>query len=909
MNLRRSIALASVSMLSLSAPAFAQAAADESNPDADKEIVVTGTNIRGQAPVGSNAITLGVQKLAETGAQSSNELLASIPQVSNYFNRVPVADLNIAVNQIQISRPNIRNLSSPNAASSPTLILVDGHRIASAGVNQASVDPDLIPTGAIARVDVMTEGGSAIYGADAVAGVINFITHRRYDGLKVDAHYGVADDYWQWDASATAGKSWDNGSAWISYSYTKNDAIYGRDREYARSLNYATLPYVGRDIQCLKPNLAVTQTFVPANAVFSSVNYASPGFVANTANFCDNSEDATLIPRAERHGVTAGLSWDFGDATTVDVRAYWGQRKTLATSVLTGSVNINANNPTVASSLPAGVVLGGTIVRTDASVNFSFEPLLGKDSQRSSTLIREWGANAELKHDLNDNWQIRALANWSESDSRFELTGVSSVRINAAGAPSAPATAANSFNPFNLASNSPALIKDVTDSELAGQAKDSLINGRLIAEGKLFELPGGDVRVAAGYEYMHDELKKRFGNDIRIGTLGSLAYVPYKRDVHSLFGELVLPLLANGDGGSLLTVSAQGRYDHYSDFGSTFNPKIGATFKPTSWLTVRGNWGTSFTAPTPLDQLGSLSGSISLFPFIPFVKPGTTALPGTNYTIAFQGSQPGLKPQTADTWSVGFDLDPMEGLRVSANYYNVKFDNILGTPTPGTGIFTDFPNNVAYDVNGLTTTQINTFFNSGSLAPALASQLTASIAGAGGGRIVELVDFRVGNFGILRVNGIDFSMNYRHKTGFGAFDMALNFNAPLSRKQQSSPTAPIADQLRVDNSKLSLQAMMGLDIGAFRAQATWSHSKGYAITPTASTPIQSRVDSFNTVDLFFKYDVPADGMFKDLSFTLNVKNAFDQDPPLLLRNGQNERGFANGSTLGRMFVFGVSKKF
>ncbi|WP_310534136.1 TonB-dependent receptor domain-containing protein [Novosphingobium sp.] len=910
---RAGVARASLA-LALTLPVAAQAQnANEDDKSGDPEIVVTGTNIRGQAPVGSNSISLGESKLEEIGAQSSNELLASIPQVTNYFNRVPIADLGIAVNQIQISRPNIRNLSSPNAASSPTLILVDGHRVASAGVNQASVDPDLIPTGAIARVDVVTEGGSAIYGADAVAGVINFVTHKRYDGIKVGGHYGFADNYQQWDGSITAGKTWDAGSAWIAYSYTKSDPLYGRDRDYIRNVDWSVASLPGRDLNCAQPNLAVNTVINATGGVFSSNSYAFPGLVAGTANRCDLSEDATIVPQAERHGVTGGLTWDFGDRTSIDVRAYWSQRKTHASSILNASVNINGNNPTVASSLPAGVALGPGIlfgflpVTTVAAVNFSFEPLLGKDSQRSDTLIRQWGGNAELKHDLTDDWQLRGLLNWSQSDSRFELTGVSSARLNAAGAPAAAATAANSFNPFNLASNSPALIKDITDSMLAGQAIDRLLNARLIAEGKLLELPGGDVRVAMGYEFMNDKLQKRFGNDIRIGTLGSLAYTPYSRDVHSLFGEMVLPLISDGNGGSMLTLSAQGRYDHYSDFGSTFNPKIGATFKPASWLTIRGNWGTSFTAPTPLDQLGSLSGSISFFPFVPFVKPGTSTLAGTNNTIAFQGSQPNLKPQEADTWSIGVDIEPMDGLRVSANYYNVKFTNILGTPTPGTDIFINFPSSVAYDVNGLTNSQISSFF--GTLAPALQSQLTAAIASAGGGRIVELVDFRVGNFGVLKVEGIDFALNYQHKTDWGGFDMGMNFNAPLKRTQQASPIAPEANQLVRDTSKLQFQLTTGLDIGKFRAQATWNHSAGYPIALTTALTPQSEVDSFNTLNLFFKYDVPGDGMFKDLSFTLNINNVTDAEPPVLRRNGQAENGFANGFTLGRMFILGASKKF
>ncbi|MEO7248558.1 MAG: TonB-dependent receptor plug domain-containing protein, partial [Novosphingobium sp.] len=422
------------------ATASANRPSDSTSSDSDKtEIVVTGTFIRGVVPVGSNSITLSAAKIQETAVQSSNELLASIPQVTNYFNRVPVADLGIAVNQIQISRPNIRNLSGNNSASSATLILVDGHRIATAGVNQASVDPDLIPTGAIERVEVQTEGGSATYGADAVAGVINFITHKKFDGVKVDGHYGFAKNYWQYDGSITAGKTWDNGSAWVSYSYTKSDALYGRERSYIRNLDYSKQPYVGIDLGCEKSNLTLGTTINGDTTVRNITTYAAPAFVAGTSNRCENVLNSTIVPRAQRHGVVGGLDWDFGGGTSIDVRAYWGQRKTHASSDFSGSVPVGPLNP-AAASLPTGLVVGPTTfcfspslcfpATTAASVSFNLRPLLGDSAARSDTMIREYGANAELKHTFGDNWQLRGLANWSESDSTYDLTRLNQGRLN-----------------------------------------------------------------------------------------------------------------------------------------------------------------------------------------------------------------------------------------------------------------------------------------------------------------------------------------------------------------------------------------------------------------------------------------------------------------------------------------------
>ena len=177
--------------------------------------------------------------------------------------------------------------------------------------------------------------------------------------------------------------------------------------------------------------------------------------------------------------------------------------------------------------------------------------------------------------------------------------------------------------------------------------------------------------------------------------------------------------------------------------------------------------------------------------------------------------------------------------------------------------------------------------------------------------MVELVDFRVGNFGVLHVKGMDGSVRFNQPTSWGGFDLGVNWNVQFSRFRQASPTAAAVDEMIAGGvSPLTLQTVAGVDIGSFHAQATWNHRAGYPLTPLNSLPVQSDVGSFNTVNLFFKYDVPGDSMLlKDLTLTLNVSNVFDQDPPELLRSNPGDRGYANGSTLGRMVVLGISKKF
>jgi iron complex outermembrane recepter protein len=908
------IALAWAAVPSL---AHAQEAEEmEAEDAASRDIIVTGTLIRGTAPVGANTITVGEARIEETGAISSNELLASIPQVSNFFNNVPLAQINsLTTGRVQTNRPNIRGIGNTTIAVSPTLVLVNGHRIAGVGVANSNVDPDMIAVGAISRVDVVTEGGSATYGADAVAGVINFITHRRFDGVRVDGSYGFADDYSQWNGGVTAGRTWSTGSVYASYAYARTDPLYGRDRDFAQVLDYSSQPYLPADLTCSNPNLTLSTFLTPFNVRISDTPYAAPGFVENTANRCDNNENATLVPKSERHTVFAGLNQELGDRTTIDVRGFYGRRTTENRSEAEGQVALGAGNP-AAGSLPAGLVVGpaGTIdiglgfpvpIDRRALVNFSFAPVLGPSPLVQSALLEEWGADVELKHDITDDWQLQGLAAYSEGNSRFNAQSVSAERLAAAGQGTTPETA---INPLDITQTNRALINDLIDNEVAGQAKSRLLQLRAIAEGRLLALPGGDVRLAVGAEYIDEKLSSRQGAEIRRGALNSADFNSIGRNLYSAFGELQVPIFGEEnafDGMRSLVISAAARYDHYSDFGGTFNPKIGVTYEPVKGFRIRGNWGTSFTAPSLVDLLGGLQLINTTQNVHPF-QPSGTPPPPNSYTVVIQGTRLPLQPQEADTWSVGVDVEPARDLRFSLSYYEVKFKNIISIPTPSADIFTDFADTNFVSGTGLSADVVRGF---ASQVPGGLAQVEPLIDA--GQTFYSLIDFRVGNYGILDIAGLDFSGNYRKDTGFGSFDLGFNGNLQLRRIEQVSPLGGARDRLEVDDSpELTFQLLGGVDIGTFRAQATWNHSASYRIIPTPSVPPQNRVGAFNTVNLFFKYDVPADsGLMQGLRFTVNVNNVLDEDPPQLRRNQPGDFGYANGFTLGRMFILGVSKKF
>ena len=542
----------------------------------------------------------------------------------------------------------------------------------------------------------------------------------------------------------------------------------------------------------------------------------------------------------------------------------------------------------------------------DHNVFFSFAPLWGYDVLQGSTHYDVFGLSAIGTLDINDNWQLKTLVNYSKSASEYETQGLNPTLL-------VTYVTSADINPYNIAtSRNVSAAREIANWALAGESGDEITTFRSILDGSLFQLPAGEVKVAIGYEYMNDDYKQRYGTQ-EIGALSQLDFSHYSRDTHSGFGELSIPLV-NSDsditGVYALDLSISARYDKYSDFGSTFNPKYGLTYKPAEWISFRGNWGTSFNAPTPVDQLGSLRNTIGAYPFVAAAKPGDTP-PAGAYTIALLGSGNDLQPQEADTWSVGADFQVpfVEGLNASVTYYNIFFKGTLNRAPVFNAqqLFDYYPDFVVLNP---TAEQISEFAN---YAVSTGGPAVVEPYLDGSPYVYELLDYRLSNLGNSKLDGLDFSMMYAKKTGFGGFDARISGNFYLSRETQLSDISPFTDDYETGASQFNGMAAFGVDVNGvlrensvFRAEARLKHSAGYDVLRTAALP-QDEVDAFNTVDLYFRYDFNGMGYLENLSLSLNVKNVLDEEPPVFRATGGN--GYDNGFTLGRQIIMGVSKKF
>jgi iron complex outermembrane receptor protein len=322
MGYNRFYATASALAIAASAAWSAPAMAQDGNAAAPpvEEVTVTGTSIRGTAPVGSNLTSVTQEDIKATGATTVQGIMANVPQLMG-MGMVDAGTTGQGAQQAIIHQLG-------QSASTSTLTLVDGHRVPLSGTNHSFVDPNMLPLNMVERVEVLADGVSAVYGSDAVAGVVNFITRKRYDGIEVTGSAGFADGKQDVNVGFLSGKTWDTGSALFAYSFTRQGAL----ADTARPWTYPDHSNLGgKNRTSLNCDPA---TLVPAGQSRVYTSATSGVSVANSsANYmCSDWKYADLVPKTIRNNAMVRSS---------------------RTSATTGRLTATCSMPAV-SSRPAG---------------------------------------------------------------------------------------------------------------------------------------------------------------------------------------------------------------------------------------------------------------------------------------------------------------------------------------------------------------------------------------------------------------------------------------------------------------------------------------------------------------------------------------------------------------------------
>ena len=888
----RSGASAGASALALlAAPALAQetpAPADTASGVSAADVVVTGSRIRGVGPVASQTIALDRESLERTGLSTPAEQLRALPQISN----LGADEGRIGAGAAQGAGANVTAATGINLrglGTEATLTLLNGRRLPPGGQAGQLVDPNWIPAIALQRLEVVADGGSAIYGSDAVGGVVNLITRQPFSGAEATFRYGFGNDISQRQAQALLGTRWDGGGVILALEYNNRSRLSTNDRLDLYSEDFRSRG--GADLR--------TTFASPGTIVVGTTTYAIPAgqngrgltaaqLVPGTANLARASAGADILPAQERRTAFASVKHDLG-GLRLGLEGFYTKRDFHRFSNgSTATLAVPRSNAFFVSPAPGA---------TSVNVRYLYTADFGQNNQFGSEEVYNGALTADLT--VGGGWSVNGhLSHGRALEKRFNGFQIDAPTLATALADSNPATA---FNPFaDGTATNPATLASIRRLPSLNRAYLDLTDGVVKADGPLFDFIGGSARAAVGYEYIHQWLRvadqRDFGRGRREDSLGFQT----RRTTHAGFAELYLPIVGDENasaGLQRLEFTGAIRYEEASDFGSTTNPKLGVRYQPVAGLSVRGSYGTSFRAPTLSDVSPFATAAVQI---VNFVDP--TATGGTRRGILYFGGNPDVQPETATTWSAGIDWRPpaIPGLSAAITYFNIDYQDRIDQPGQEANplLRESFLAPLGIIIRNPTVAQVNALYDlpvfTGVREPAA--------------NIGVIVDARKVNAGRVKTSGIDFTLNYEWGAETSRWLAGGFLSYTAEYKRAIAPTAPLTEFVDTINFPPDWRGRgyAGWSNGVFNTTAfvNWTGSyRNILVTP------EEKVDDYVTVDLQLAVELPAErGAFSGLRFSANIQNLLDAEPPYV-RNGLIAYDQQQASPIGRLVSLQVTKRF
>ena len=906
----------------------AQAGGDDAEDDRSlrieemEEMVVTGSNIRGIVPASSPLLVFDRSEIDRSGFATVPQLIESLPQnVGGALTDVSGL-VGVGFNPGSNTAIDLRGLG-PDA----TLTLINGRRVAPSADGTA-VDVSVIPLSALERVEVLTDGASATYGTDAVAGVVNFVLRDDFDGAETTVRVGTVTDggLEEYRVSQALGKTWQTGNILVSYEYFNRDNLKARDRDFAASCD---LTSVGGENRCPDPTtFAFGSGTVPATLFGSNGFFTVPDGQDGTSLSADDlipgapepsnpREDGDIIPELTRHSVFVRGTQELASRVKLFLEGSFSRRETTSRLAARSTrLRIPVSNAFLSDDVANAVgatpqsLFGGQL---GIQANYSFGGDVGVSVTEASS--EAYFVTGGVTVRLNDSWQAELFTSFSNQIEEFGAPSlgnlVSNPALVAALASSDPATA---FNPFGDGGDNSQSVLDGITNRLASTVDTDVLTFGGKADGSVFVLPGGDVKLAIGGEYREEGLDTVQIDELA-GVVDRVEGAPLERGVTSVFAEVFIPLVGPDNRLPFVErfeISAGGRYEHYDDIGDTANPKVGAIWTPIDGINIRGTYGTSFQAPL-LTELDEALNEFVIFPI--FGDPLSPT--GLTNTAIFSGGNADLDPETARSWTVGVQLAPefLPGFSLDVTYFDIQFEDriVVGS----TGLLEPFQQP---DIFGNVLTRRPT-------DPAALAAFEALIEEgrnlpgfrgdfSGGQPVLAILDRRLQNQARTELSGIDFQAAFGFETSIGDFNFGLNGSYLMDFQAAITEGDELTELVDTILHPVDLR---------MRGSAAWTYdgiTASFFVNYTDSYTDNQlgdddavRVDSHTTVDLTLSYDTgerfgPA--WLHDTVFQLSVLNLFDEDPPFVdFGGGQGAFGFdpTRASALGRFIAFQVSKRW
>lgn len=887
LRFRRSVLAQSVLIACGATAAFSASAQAQ---DQLERVTVTGSAIkRTIASEAALPVTiLSTKDLRESGVTTVEEAIKTL----SYSQSSQGSNQSIGSATGGKAEANLRGLGS-----NKTLVLLNGRRLASFAFDAGSVDLNAIPLAAIDRIEVLRDGASAIYGTDAIGGVINFITKKNLKGgeLSIEATNPVADGGRQDRISLAAG--WgdldkDNYNVWVTVDSSRQGSVAATQREF------------GKTGVNLEKGLNLTSgTTFPGN--FTQVATRVSGNPTRAAG-CQPPMSLPLSATTCRYDYTAAI--DLVAPTETQTLTARGNFK-IADKMLSLEFMhaTNKNTARVAPDPVTGITLPSTspyfptgypgLNASDLTVGWRMEPA-GRRTNVAETSADRFVAT--LSGTMAD-WDYEAGLFLTQS--KANDGGVDGY-VNAGAIRSA--VRAGLLNPFGAPT---AAQQDIINAAkmigTAATAKGETKGIDFRINKELFSLPAGKVGVSAGFEF-RNETYQNDTNDAYVKAVPSMGRSPFhaagSRDIAAFTLEALVPVTKQ------LELQLAARNDKYSDFGNTFNPKIGFRFQPMSSFLVRGSANTGYRAPTLDDLYGPQTITFSANSYNdPLLCPGgvvNVAAGGLASRDCGQqvqaniGGNPNLKPETSKTLTVGMVFQPTRDFQFSVDYWKIQLKDQIN----------EFPETA---VLGNPVKYASRIFRCSTLPIAVQDTLNACQAGFRNGPAIGYINTLSDNLGAVNTDGLDFSASYAFKTAsVGSFMLSYNGTLVNSYKYQNSPDDAFKENVGIYQDTLPVfkwQHVVGVNhkMNSWSTQFTVYNKSGYR-DQDAGQAVIGDVGSYTLSNLSTTYTG-----FKNVSLTAGVKNLFDVKPPFTVQANTFQKGYDPRYTdaIGRAVFLRASYKF
>lgn len=673
-------------------------------------VEITGSSIkRIQGETALPVQVLSAEDIQRSGVSSVEQLLKTVT-ASSTLGGSTVA--NTGAGGGQGGGSSVSLLSLRGLGSARTLVLINGRRSAPAGGSSA-VDIAGIPLSAIERVEVLKDGASAVYGSDAVAGVVNFILRRDFSGTEVSATLGTptrSGGGKEARVSVLSGFGSERYGGAVGASYQKVRPIFGSDRSFARNINVQNqldkTSTTAFPANIRLPNGQLRSANYPDCGPYSIVSPLSP-------NLCryDNAPYIALQPDIEQFSVNANGHYSFSPALEAYAELTITRNETNNTTqhVLLNGAALPAGHPYIASltnlintryaSLPAAQLaqlrslIGSAwalLPPTSPYYPTAFAAANGLTGQPLVLLFRSIPSGVRKTQDITDNhrllggvrglllgWDYDSAVLYSENKITNNLTqgwALTDKYLNLVNT--------GVINPFGP-TNDPAALQAAMDDNYNGLfniSKTSVASVDVKASRELMKLSGGPLSVALGAEFRKEKLDiapSDANKQFLIAGFGAPG-VPVKADrkVASAFAEFNIPLHKG------LELNAALRWDKYQGVGDTTNPKVSLRWQPVDTLLVRASVGQGFRAPTLVDLYQPEARGITTNGSRDLVRcpQGTTGLIDcSTQFVTIGGGNPRLQPEKSTSASVGFLFEPVKDFSAGLDFFNIEIKDIIRT--------------------------------------------------------------------------------------------------------------------------------------------------------------------------------------------------------------------------------------